>query len=145
MTLGERIIEEIKTREMNFSTFARNVLKLDYNIFRDITKHDVYSSRIAQKIAEILGEEYEQYIIPSTCLYCGKEFIGQLGKKYCSHGCNYKYNYRARANKPLPKFKQECNSVRSISEIEYEARDKNISYGQRMAMERLRSTYDQRS
>lgn len=55
-------------------------------------------------LIEMEGEEYEQYIIPSTCLYCGKEFIGQLGEKYCSTSCNRKYYYCVRDNRPLPRL-----------------------------------------
>ncbi len=138
MKLGERLINYADDNDITYNHLCIKVLKTNRQIIDDIINYDIYSAKVAKKIANILGPEYEQYIIPNRCQYCGKEFIGRLGVNYCSPACNTKYYYCVRDNRPLPRFAQvEEEKIKSIPEVNHESRAMGLSYGQRVALERL--------
>lgn len=138
MKLGERLVNYAEDNDITYNHLCVKVLKINRQIIDDIIDCDIYSAKVATKIANILGDDYKQYIIPNRCQYCGKEFIGKLGVKYCSPICNSRYYYCVRDNRQLPRFAQvEEKKIKSISEVNHEARAMNETYGQRVAMERL--------
>ena len=140
MTLGERIIKEAEDRGLPLSVFSKEYLMLDYNTLLDITKRDDYSSHIANKIAELMGDDYKQYVIKTACAYCGTEFIGPRGKRFCCYECCYTFGNHKRAGKRLPslqKIKFEKENIPDHSDIEAEARKAGVSYGQYVALKRM--------
>lgn len=140
MILGEKLTKYMDDNDLSFNSLARNVLKMSYGVVASIINDDIYSAKTATKIADAIGDEYRQYIIPNQCCYCGKEFIGQLHGRYCSMKCNQKYLSCLKAGEALPKSentKHRSKNFKRVSEVNHEARAMNKTYGQRVAMERL--------
>lgn len=139
MKLGERLINYADDNDITYNHLCVKVLKINRQIMDDIINCDIYSAKIAKKIANILGPEYEQYIIPNRCTYCGKEFIGRLGVNYCSTSCNSKYWGCIKANRPLPRFAQtEEKKNKSIPKINQESRAMGLTYGQFVGLQKLK-------
>lgn len=53
-----------------------------------------------------------------TCLHCGKQTVGNKGKKYCDDDCRAAYNNSLRENKKTDAAKLKISYKGNIIEIE---------------------------
>ena len=136
MTLGERLINHTDQHGIAISTMFKKIGISPVTV-QDIIENNKYSPYIAKRIADALGDEFQQYVIPTRCQFCGKEFYGRLGAKFCCVKCSQQYLYYVRHDKPLPRFERPETKTKTYVDLENEARSQGISYGQRVAMERL--------
>ena len=137
MTLGERLSKYCGDNDTNIRAVAEKIDVPEGTLY-NISRGRHYSAIIAQKISDGLGKEFECYIKKTICSTCNKSFLAESTRVRDCLDC------RVRTRKLVSVKKLEKQSIVSIDEVEAEARKSNISYGQRMAMERLRSTYDKR-
>lgn len=150
MKLGERLINYADDNDITYNHLCVKVLKINRQIMDDIINCDIYSAKVAKKIANILGPEYEQYIIPNRCQYCGKEFIGRLHQKCCCAKCSEMYRSHGtkkgvvirevRTRKVNENVRRKPDE--GISETALLAKESKKTYGYYVAMERLRVAND---
>ena len=74
-------------------------------------------------------QQAEKDPITKNCAYCGAEFIYTIhNKRYCSKKCAYSVKYEYTKNKRKEE-KEKPKDIKSMAELQREAKERNMSYG----------------
>ena len=124
--------------------------KNDNSIYKVIKKKQTTRkfNGIPAKIYKI-NEGYEQYGNSTICHRCGKEIFGRANKRFCDQLCYQRF--RTSGSLPGVKIprdsmieKKKPKKFDQLAKVEAKARKSGRTYGEMVAMERLRVANDKR-
>ena len=100
MTLSERLKQYQAETGLSAHKLGKFLGTNDMTISK-LLRYDQYTPKIAEKIYKVLGEDYKQYIVYSTCSVCGSKYIPRNKKSViCSEKeCVMEYNRRVAREK----------------------------------------------
>ncbi len=124
--------------------------KNDNSIYKVIRENQTTRkfNGIPAKIYKISGE-HKQYGKSTICHRCGKEIFGRANKRFCDRLCYQRFEKSGslpgvKITRDSITEKKKPKKVDRLAKVEAKARKSGRTYGEMVAMERLRVANDKR-
>jgi DNA-binding XRE family transcriptional regulator len=131
MTINEKLREYRITHNLTQRELSSRIGVSDHSIYVWESGGNI-TTRSMVLIANALGSEFDEYIKMTTCKICGKQFYAVVHNQIKCDVCSES----AASHKPQITRRERDPLNKKLAEVNQQARNAGLSYGQYQAMNR---------
>lgn len=131
MTINEKLREYRIAHKLTQRELSNRIGVSDHSIYVWESGGNI-TTRSMVLIANALGSEFDEYIKMTTCKICGKQFYAVVHNQIKCDVCSES----AASHKPQVTRRERDPLNKKLAEVNQQARNAGLSYGQYQAMNR---------